>query len=193
VTPPFKPVVESDECTDNFDPEFTSADIRDVGFIEAEMHLDEEDSDDWTEHWMSGSGLLHTPNGPLGSDRDPNRTGTSTPITPAQGQPRGVTFQTSGVGSQAIEMPKTRKAAFAGGSPLTNSIQEKFKGFTFHGGESVMMQAGLMRQYEDEDEHAVDDEEVQEVTTDDEYEDSSAAGRYAHPRRRHLVEDDITM
>lgn len=31
VTPPFKPDVESDECTNNFDPEFTSADLKEVG------------------------------------------------------------------------------------------------------------------------------------------------------------------
>ena len=31
VTPPIIPVVESDESTANFDPEFTTADVREAG------------------------------------------------------------------------------------------------------------------------------------------------------------------
>src|SRR5882762_9326698 len=42
VTPPFKPVVESDESTANFDPEFTSADISDFG-AGHDMDLDDND------------------------------------------------------------------------------------------------------------------------------------------------------
>ncbi|KAH9006919.1 serine/threonine protein kinase [Lactarius hatsudake] len=42
VTPPFKPVVESDESTANFDPEFTSADISQIG-LAGELNLDGDD------------------------------------------------------------------------------------------------------------------------------------------------------
>ena len=70
VTPPFKPVVESDESVANFDPEFTTADVRD----QALSDWDEEDpSEDWVALSQSyQSGPVHTPNGPLGSDKPPN-------------------------------------------------------------------------------------------------------------------------
>ena len=41
VTPPFIPVVESDESVANFDPEFTSADLSEAG-------IDMFDDDGWT-------------------------------------------------------------------------------------------------------------------------------------------------
>ena len=67
VTPPFKPVVESDESTNNFDPEFTSADIRDIGLDAFESPDEEDPSEDWVSQSINNS-TLHTPNGPLGSD-----------------------------------------------------------------------------------------------------------------------------
>ena len=68
VTPPFKPVVESDESVANFDPEFTTADMREVGL--GAMDLDEEDpSEDWVALSQSVNGTLHTPNGPSGLRR----------------------------------------------------------------------------------------------------------------------------
>ncbi|KAH7102711.1 Pkinase-domain-containing protein [Auriculariales sp. MPI-PUGE-AT-0066] len=54
ITPPFKPNVESDESTANFDAEFTQSDVRE--------HLDGLDNDD--DEWMSAS---HVPRGPLGA------------------------------------------------------------------------------------------------------------------------------
>jgi hypothetical protein len=200
-------VVESDESTSNFDPEFTSADIRDVGFAEAEMdqdYLDEEDpSEDWTSHSMTGSGFLHTPNGPLGSDRDPNRAGITTPISPNPAGLNGHSTGRHGGGISALTpmqknasktqgiqiMSKKKRKDYNLGSPLTNSVQENFRGFTYHGGESMGMLAPALRK---DDEEAVDDEEVPEVTTDDEYEDSeTAAGRYANARRKgHKLDDD---
>src|SRR5688572_10897683 len=57
LTPPFKPVVESDESTANFDPEFTSADIRDLTMSDSD--LDEEDpSENWTSPSIN-NGLTH--------------------------------------------------------------------------------------------------------------------------------------
>ena len=61
ITPPFKPIVESDESTNNFDPEFTEAGAA-VGldgfeelFGKKEEDLDEDDpSEKWVERSMVG-------------------------------------------------------------------------------------------------------------------------------------------
>ncbi|TFK76139.1 kinase-like protein [Pluteus cervinus] len=171
VTPPFKPNVESDESTANFDPEFTTADIREVGL--SEFELDEEDpSEAWTSR-STTNGLVHTYTGPLGSDR------------PMNGVPS----------SQNIQIkPKKQKKDHAG-SPLTNSVQENFRGFTYHGGESVVPPMGLLGKQVAEDEQAVEDEEVQEPTTEDEFEDTAtSAGRYANARRKGVgfLDDDFS-
>ncbi|KAI0650333.1 Pkinase-domain-containing protein [Trametes meyenii] len=158
VTPPFKPVVESDESVANFDPEFTSADVRLQAGL-AEMDLDEEDpSPNWVALSSSVNGTLHTPNGPLGSDRPGP--------APVQG----------------IEIAKTKKKKDQA-PPLTNSVQENFRGFTYHGESIVAPAAGLLAEKElDTDAEAVDEEP--EPTTDDEVESDSPAGRYAKSRRR---------
>jgi hypothetical protein len=76
------------------------------------------------------------------------------------------------------------------GSPLTNSIQENFRGFTYSGGESVVTAMNMGRgDLDDEDDEAVADEDTPEVTTEDEFEDAeSFAGRYSN-RRRGIDED----
>ncbi|KAI0375534.1 Pkinase-domain-containing protein [Pilatotrama ljubarskyi] len=157
VTPPFKPVVESDESVANFDPEFTSADVRQAGL--QEMDLDEEDpSPNWVALSSSVNGTLHTPNGPLGSDRPGP--------APVQG----------------IEIAKKKKARDHE-PPLTSSVQENFRGFTYHGESVVPPAAGMLAEKESEvDPEAVDEEP--EPTTDDEVESDSPAGRYAKSRRR---------
>jgi serine/threonine protein kinase len=175
ITPPFKPVVESDESTANFDPEFTSADVRDVGL--QEMDLDEEDpSEDWVSQSISGSSFVHQPNGPLGSDRP------TSPQSPyANGRP------------QAIQISKPKKKKDPVGSPLTNSVQENFRGFTYSGGESMIAPSRVFGSGRVEND-TVDDEEVPEVTTEDEFEDfGSAAGRYANARRKGVtgLDDDM--
>ncbi|KAI0750693.1 Pkinase-domain-containing protein [Daedaleopsis nitida] len=151
VTPPFKPIVESDESVANFDPEFTSADMRDVGL--GAMDLDEEDpSADWVALSQSVSSLaMHTPNGPLGSDRPGP--------TPVQG----------------IEIAKSKNKRDENVPPLTNSVQENFRGFTYHGESLVVPPAGVLAQMEREQEQ----EDAPYPTTDDEVENDSPAGRYA--------------
>ena len=166
-------MVESDESTANFDPEFTSADIRDVGL--EEMDLDEEDpSEDWVSQSI-GSVAVHTYNGPLGSDRD-----RSNPVTPVNGASGG------------IQIRQKRPKRDLVGSPLTSSVQENFRGFTYSGGESLVIPPEILKSREDNGgEEAVDDEEVQEVTTDDECEDTRMpAGRYANARRNGVRLDD---
>lgn len=166
VTPPFKPAVESDESTANFDPEFTTADLREFGVeVEEGRSPDEEDpSDDWT-HTVSGVQPPHTPNGPLGSDR-------SEPLNGKNGL------------SQGIQIKKSKQHDVTG-TPLTNSVQENFRGFTYSG-ESFVAPGGFLK--EEDDDEVVDDEEVNEPTTEDEYEDERFVGRYS--RRRH--EGDIS-
>jgi len=177
VTPPFKPIVESDESTANFDPEFTTADIREVGNgLDGTGTPDEEDpSEDWIQAGVQGP--VHTPHGPLGSDR----------VTIGANHPQIVS---SGLGrSQGIQISKPKKRELAG-SPLTNSVQENFRGFTYSG-ESVVTPTGVFgREVESEDE-AVDDQETTEITTEDEFEDESFAGRYSKVRKG--VTDETTI
>ncbi|KAF9468943.1 kinase-like domain-containing protein [Collybia nuda] len=197
VTPPFKPVVESDESTNNFDPEFTSADIRDVGV--AEMDLDEEDpSENWVSQSISSVGLTHTPNGPLG-----HREGAAKALNPViplngSGLTNGASSGTSTPSNgrpQGIQI-KPKKAKDPIGSPLTNSVQANFRGFTYSGGESVVAPAGVLATQADQD-AALEDEEVQEPTTEDEFDEiGKPVGRYANARRKGLgfstMDDDMT-
>ncbi|KAG6829319.1 hypothetical protein H0H92_004922 [Tricholoma furcatifolium] len=170
LTPPFKPVVESDESTNNFDPEFTSADIRDIGI--AHMVLDEEDP---SENWVSQSlgNPPHTPNGPLGSEREGKN-----PLSPI-----GLNGSSTNGRVQGIQIKKNKKSRESIGSPLTNSVQANFRGFTYSG-ESVIP-ISHMKQAAD-GEAAVDDEEIILPTTDDEYDDGKPVGRYANARRKGL-------
>ncbi|KAI9574915.1 kinase-like domain-containing protein [Boletus coccyginus] len=171
VTPPFKPVVESDESTANFDPEFTTADIREVGNgLDGKGSPDEADpSEDWTQ--AGGQGLSHTPNGPLGSDR--MTISASHPQNGSNGLSR----------SQGIQISKRRKQDLDG-SPLTNSVQENFRGFTYSGGESVVTPMGIFGRRTESEDEAIDDEDTPEITTEDEFEDEeSFAGRYSKVRK----------
>jgi serine/threonine protein kinase len=171
VTPPFKPVVESDESTSNFDPEFTSADISTIGLI-GELNLDDDDpSEDWVSQSVSG-GLQHTPHGPLGSDRPPLST------TP------GIEIQKKG-----------RERDLASSPPLTSSVQENFRGFTYSGESESFIARVVNRLAEKEGrEGVVADEGVTYPTTDDEALDASPhAGRYSK-RRGYLNDfDDMNM
>ncbi|KAG8218416.1 Pkinase-domain-containing protein [Butyriboletus roseoflavus] len=177
VTPPFKPVVESDESTTNFDPEFTGADIREVGNgLDGTGSPDEEDpSEDWIQ--AGAQGFLHTPNGPLGSDR----------MTINANHPQ---IESNGLDlSQGIQISNRKKRNLVG-SPLTNSVQENFRGFTYSGGESVVMPMGVLGGSPESEDDAVDDEEASEITTEDEFEDEeSFAGRYSKSRK--VVDDGI--
>lgn len=181
--------MESDESTNNFDPEFTSADIRDVGV--EDMDLDDDDpSEAWVSQSFGGSGFSHhTPNGPLGSER-PKSTSPLSPIT--NGSVFSTLANTPISRPQGIEIKRQRNKASAS-SPLTNSVQENFRGFTYLGGESLtspMLALGRTGKYDD----VVDDEEIPEITTEDEFEDTqSSAGRYANARRKNGFRDDDDM
>ncbi|GJE84119.1 Pkinase-domain-containing protein [Phanerochaete sordida] len=168
VTPPFKPVVESDESVANFDPEFTSADVRDAG-PDGIVDLDEEDpSGDWVSLSQSlTASTMHTPNGPLGSDR---------PATTVAAAPAAAPAEKPIATAKGIDIGGRAKKQE---SPLTSSVQENFRGFTYHGGESLVpASAGILGPgAQHGDEQAVQDEEFDQQDDEDE----GLVGRY---RRR---------
>ncbi|KAJ9115807.1 hypothetical protein QFC22_004948 [Naganishia vaughanmartiniae] len=139
ITPPFKPVVESDESVANFDPLFTSSDLRDIPF-------------EWGQNagTSSASGSAHSYNGPNGSDRNGK-----SPV--------------SGAESMAIK-PSRPPIAPIGGSPLTSSIQENFRGFTYTGESmlpmSTLAHAGDGYEDTDSDEEAIQEEDEYEYSQD---------------------------
>uniref|UniRef100_A0A0W0FC39 Agc akt protein kinase n=1 Tax=Moniliophthora roreri TaxID=221103 RepID=A0A0W0FC39_MONRR len=207
VTPPFKPVVESDESTANFDPEFTSADISDMSGGDDGFD-DEDPSEDWVSASFSSSLSLHTPNGPLGSDRQTPPPTPFSPMTPLNGTTNGSGSngrlsrnasekrrEDKGVAIKGANA-KSRKKKETAGTPLTNSVQENFRGFTYSG-ESVSNHADAFAQHRQRDTGVTDESEVEEKTnTDDEYADfDKAAGRYAHAKRKGLgftdMDDDM--
>ncbi|KAJ7179344.1 Pkinase-domain-containing protein [Mycena filopes] len=202
VTPPFKPIVESDESTANFDEIFTSANLQEVGI--ADMDLDEEDpSEDWVA--LTGSMTQHHPNGPLGSERE-----SSAPVSPAAVSPmpsNGTHPPASSSSSakngapprpQGIDIkPKKKTKREGGGSPLTNSVQENFRGFTYSGGESVIAPTGILAmRAATKTPDSERDGDDSTGNTEDEFEDpAKPAGRYAHKRRKGLgftgLDDDM--
>lgn len=187
VTPPFKPVVESDESVANFDPEFTTADVREQVLSD----WDEEDpSEDWVALSQSLSPSVHTPNGPLGSDKPPNAAAaaaTAIVLTSGLGTEIAAAADTSqsGVGIQMPQRKKKHREPV--GTPLTNSVQENFRGFTYHG-ESIVPEsaAGLLaEQVGGAEEVAVQDEEGAALRSAEEelLDLESPVGRYAQQRR----------
>ena len=200
VTPPFKPVVESDESVANFDPEFTTTDLNDSG-LGVNDFLDD---DDPSEAWVSrSSSQTHLPNGPLGSDttgRKPSGGGGLGGLgmtTISSSRPKGIEISKNGPkkgvtiskGSGGNKGSRGRRDE---SPPLTNSVQENFRGFTYHGedaGDLISAAIGKLRE-ERGTEDAVEDDELQEPTTEDEVEDhGKPAGRYANQRRRGHLDD----
>lgn len=203
ITPPFKPIVESDESVNNFDPEFTSADISNMSRGDA---LDEDDpSEAWVSQSINQNGLVHQPNGPLGSERSSSSSSLSQRGAYGLGPLSSINVNVPvsnghhGNGTQGITIKSNNKKKDVAGTPLTNSVQENFRGFTYSGRESVVVPTGVLAQRAQQkakEEEAVDDEEEPGVTTEDEVEDTRrSAGRYANMRKKGLgfssVDDDI--
>ncbi|KAF8916764.1 kinase-like domain-containing protein [Mucidula mucida] len=186
VTPPFKPVVESDESTANFDPEFTGADLSEF----SSRFMDEDDpSEDWVMGSLGSSGF-HTPNGPLGSEKG-SRSNSSSSLGSLYGGFGGLSMSSrssKGVDIKGGKKPSRGskgKGSTGRGSPLTSSVQDNFKGFSFSG-ESVMDDLEIRLRANGHGGNK-SDEEGAEPTTEDEYEDfSRSAGRYARGRRKGL-------
>ena len=183
VTPPFIPVVESDESVANFDPEFTSADVHDAGI---EAFDDDDPSEDWVSQSMTASSYLHTPNGPLGSERDP-QSALPSPRPGANGAPSRRPSQAEDTGSDTPQRPQPRGIQINGGkkrrnepqgSPISSSVQENFRGFSFTGGESFDG-ARLMAEHANGINDDVEEEDNPNV--EDEYDDDGPAGRTRRP------------
>lgn len=157
INPPFKPVVESDEDVGNFDPLFTSSDLRDVPF-------DWKRADDMVVNSVGHTGG-HSYNGPGGGlsslgDRS------SPTATTAGGQANQGGQQ--GSSSMAIKPAHRPGPGPLDNNPLSNSVQANFQGFTYTG-ESVMPGTSLLHSGDDDsdeegsDEDAVEDEEEEPV------------------------------
>ncbi|KZT42896.1 Pkinase-domain-containing protein [Sistotremastrum suecicum HHB10207 ss-3] len=164
VTPPFKPEVESDESTANFDPEFTSANMEDFGLIDDDL-----DDDDPSEAWVESASLsnsgIHMPNGPLGSDNKDKGLSNGT----------GISIKS-----------KKKKAQEEAASVLTSSVQDKFKGFSYTG-ESLANPSYFP--VHPADEHS--GQATPEANSEDEFDDDSRiGGRYAG-RRRDRIDMDM--
>lgn len=194
VEPPFKPEVESDESTACFDTEFTNADLKDLVDTseEDEDWLDDEDP---SEDWVAAGSLVgsHTPQGPLGSDKPASRNHSrSNSVNGGSLRPLS-TNGTDGASSNgapasngiAIKSKPKKRSDVSPSSVLSSSVQEKFKGFTFQGGESLGTSSkGVLSSRAAHDEPATTESGA---TTEDEYEDfNKTAGRYRNASKRGL-------
>lgn len=199
ITPPFIPQVESDESTACFDPEFTSTDLRDVGID----NFDEDDpSGEWVAQSFTGT-YIHTPNGPLGSDiRDlqANSQTNSGLNSPSLNGPTGGSGKGSGssgnsgsttIGTERLTRPPLeilsgkKRRNDAQGSPLSNSVQENFRGFSFSG-ESFVDDRMVEREGRDDDEDAPDG--ARDAEDDSDSDDSQPSGRVASRRGDEFVD-----
>jgi protein-serine/threonine kinase len=106
ITPPFKPIVDSDESVANFDPEFTNSSLADAGI---DVYNDED-------FIPQQPGQRHEFVGPGGS----------------LSRPSGMALAALAIKPQHQGIPASN------GSPLTSSVQENFRGFTYTG-ESLMV------------------------------------------------------
>ncbi|WWD18777.1 hypothetical protein CI109_103232 [Kwoniella shandongensis] len=147
ITPPFKPIVDSDESVANFDPEFTNSSLIDAGVVP------------WDDQNPVTQPGKHSYLGPGGSLSNPSH-----------------------MANAGVNISKPQRPPLAGqsGSPLTSSVQENFRGFTYTG-ESMIPQSMLAdhpmdsdednENAVDDDEDEEDDEEEEEEEDEDEYDD----------------------
>jgi serine/threonine protein kinase len=147
VTPPFKPDVESDESVTNFDPEFTGTDVREVGlpkeYFDApqpnpQLSLDDNDpSEDWVSQSLSPTAQPHQHNGPLGWDSRQTGGAAYAALSSISNTMSAGTSAGSSTKSIQIQPKRKRKDNWLSSTPLTASMQDNFRGFTYSGGESV--------------------------------------------------------
>lgn len=169
VSPPFKPDVESDESTANFDPEFTSADLREAG-------VENFDEDDPSDAWVNnGTGsTVRTYHGPVGSEKH---------VVPGIGAPEGAIDYVDAVqvvqdtaAYDAAVRPVNNKPPKRPSTPISRSVQDNFKGFSYNA-ESVDELAGgffAQRAREDAERERREQERAAAVAVNDEdYDDDS--------------------
>ena len=117
ITPPFKPIVDSDESVANFDPEFTNSSLQDAGIQPWE------DEDFGATATDINNQPRHSYVGPGGSLSNASH----------MQKPAGV----------AINKQSRPPLGGQGGSPLTSSVQENFRGFTYTG-ESLVVSVDII-------------------------------------------------
>ncbi|KAF8760166.1 Protein kinase C terminal domain [Rhizoctonia solani] len=142
--------------------QFTSADLKETG-VDALM-----DEDDPSDQWVASVGAHN-------------------------GRP---SFNGPNGGVKGMEITNkdaaNKKAQRERGSPLTKSIQENFRGFTYSGESVVAAAAGVLGKDFDEDvEEEDEDEDGDDAGTDSEWEDESPAGRYSGAKRTKKGEDGL--
>jgi hypothetical protein len=141
--------------------------LEDLGVLE-DSDIDENDpSEAWVESASLSSGF-HTPNGPLGSDFTfTSLNGTS------QAPPRSSAETTS--------KPKKKRPPKPKENPLSSSIQENFKGFSYTG-ESLannMLAVNVQRELREEAKREDLSRRRPRRTSEEEFEDDTrVAGRY---------------
>ncbi|QRW02081.1 Serine/threonine-protein kinase [Ceratobasidium sp. AG-Ba] len=109
-----------------------------------------------------------------------------------EGQPPGrpsFNGPNGGIGTVGVEIKGAgaRKKNASHGSPLTKSVQENFRGFTYSGESMVAAAAGILGEDLLSDEE--DEDEAGEAGTDSEWEDEAPAGRYSGRTKRQ--DDDL--
>lgn len=204
ITPPFKPIVDSDESTDNFDPEFTSADLRETGI---DIFDDEEEDDQWTV-LNGGASAATTVSGgsPTGSSSTTTaglRNATamangssalngSTARTGAATATASVGSRTSGdsnaparppLGVPAAGQKKANGSKAVAETPISSSVQDHFRGFTFQG-DSTLEEAMYRPGAEEDVEGDEDEEEDGGEEDEDDWEDEEPGGRYSRKNGR---------
>ena len=170
---------------------------------------DEDPSEDWVSQSLSSS--LHLGNGPLGSEKSltslhGNGSASSVNLnggglsrnasTSSNKIDKGITIKgadkSQSKGGAGGKKKKNRERDGDSGSPLTGSVQENFKGFTYSG-ESVTNHADAFMHVRNRQKQNGGDEDMDEnengaksdPNTEDEYEDfGRAAGRYANQRKK---------
>lgn len=195
VTPPFKPNVESDESTDNFDPEFTSADLRETGI---DIFDEDDEYDDWaTSSTLHGGGTDSSAATVSGGDSPPRRSTNPVANGTVPGTMKGVANATASVGGRpgddkarptlGFGVPAVKNGVGRGAvaqTPISSSVQDHFRGFTFQG-ESTLdeaMDRGGYKNVGEEDAYR-DGQEVTGVEDDeDDWEDEEPGGRYRKQR-----------
>ena len=195
VAPPFKPDVESDESTANFDPEFTSADLRDAG-------VDNFDEDDPSDAWVTNGvgSTVRTYHGPVGSEKhvvpgvgapegaidyvDAVQDATQDAATAAAAAAHGSTTTataTTAAATTAAGRPMSSKPPKRPSTPISRSVQDNFKGFSYTA-ESVDEFAGgffAQRAREDAERERREQERMAAVAViDEDFDDSQQAQRW---------------
>ncbi|KAG9036475.1 hypothetical protein FRB95_008773 [Tulasnella sp. JGI-2019a] len=166
VTPPFKPSVDSDESTANFDPEFTEADLKEQG-IDFDDNDDEEVNDAFSQLTMGNTAT--------------NGNDSSAKTSPTSGH-----SEKPAVKGKEINAKGGDKTG-ANSSPITSSVQEKFLGFTYTG-ESVMGQLGKEDPWNEGDEEPdLDGFHHAPAEDDDDWEDADDAPQ--HMKSKHKAAD----